>query len=406
MDAIPVRAKILSPIGGVFLPTRPALQHSIILLAIVLLVGCEGRSLVNDNAVFRDLPPRRSLVNDATRNRSANDGQTTDSTIVQVSSSTSLPILEGNTVVAEVNGEPLFVDDIVGSIRLTLETQPQIPDDQRQKILAEQLQQRLGQRIDEEIILHALHKKVPEEQRDALKGHLESHFENYVEVVKKQVGAETPEDFAQKLQSQGMTLALLKETFFRVQMVNGYVESLAETKQQAPPGRPGLLEYYRANINEFTPEERLRWQELRISRTKEDGVQGARARMNEVVQQLKSGQTDFEDLAREYSDSVSAEQNGNKGWLTRGQLADTKLEETLFGLDDGQMTRVIESDDYLSIYRVARHEHAAARPFETVQDEIRQAIRNSQLSAVKQEVLEELKSKASVRTIFDGELDG
>ncbi len=369
-------------------------------LIVVIFTGCEGRNLSTENAVFSSLPPRRSLVNNASRKRESIADASEASDIVQVSSSTSTDLLRGNTVVAEVNGRPIFVDDIAGSIRLTLQAEPQLTDSQRQELLRGEIKKRLDQRVDEEIVLHALQKKLPEEQRDSLKEHLASAFEDYLVTIRENVGGESDEQFEQVLAQQGMSVPLLREAFFRIQMVNGFVETLSEQKMEAPPGRPELLEYYQSHKDEFTPEERLRWQEIRISKSEPDATK----RMADVVRRVVNDKADFGEVARKYSDSTSAEDDGNKGWLTRGALTDKSLEEELFSLRSGEMTRVLDTDRYYSIYRVARHEFAQPRPFGSVQDEIKEAMQVGERAEAKKKVIEELRSKASVRTIFDDDV--
>lgn len=369
------------------------------LLVVTLLSGCEGRSLASDDAVFSQMPPRRSLINAASKNRE--EGSEDDaSDIVQVSSSTSVDLLKGNTVVAEVNGEPIFVDDIAGSLRLKLEAEPQLTVDQRQHFLHQAIRENLDQRVREEVVLQALQKKVPEEQQDSLRSHLEDVFQDdYLPVIMEKGDVKTAEEFEAALANEGLNISLLKEAFFRIQMVNGYIDTLTEQKLDAPPGRPELLAWYDEHIDEFTPEERLRWQEIRVSRDKH-GPDGSRQRISEIISRLKAGE-EFDAVARAFSDSSSAENNGNRGWLKRGELVNRELERTLFGLNTGQVTTVIESDDYLAIYRVARHEYAKPRPFDQVQAEIKQQIDKDRKEAAKQEVIDELTASASVRTILD-----
>ena len=388
-------------------PTQPRITASVLnggrlaVLILVLLSGCQGKSLVSDNPVFSDLPPRRSLVNDATKERTdKNRGG-----LMQVSLSNDSEPLTGNSVVAEVNGRPLFVDDLVGSIRLTIEADERYTDAQRRQILLQQLKTRLDQRVDEEIVLHALEGKVPEEQRDALQEHIAGYFEQFLESRQSTLIAEgkiqSPEEMDQFLAQGGLSIGLLRETFFRVQMVNGYIQSLTEQAQGGAPDRLQLIEYYREHIADFTPEERLRWQEIWVSIQEHGGREPAKKRMMEVLAQLKVDQTKFGSIAREYSDGLSAEEDGNRGWLSRGALRDKKLEEALFALPGGGMTSVIEDKGYFSLYRVARHEYAKARPFSVVQTEIESAIQQEKLEAAKKKVIEDLRAAASVRTIFD-----
>ncbi len=374
------------------------------LLTVLLLSGCEGRSLVSDNPVFSDLPPRRSLENSATKERSSGKDRRSD--FKQVALITSSQPLEGNTVVAEINGRPLFVDDLIGSIRLTLEASDQFTDSQRRQVMLEQLKIRLDQRVDEEIVLQALESKVPEEQRDALNEHVGKMFEEFLKTRTLELIAEgkikSGNELDQFLAQGGMSVDLLRETFFRTQMVNGYVQSLAEQVQDGAPDRLQLLDYYSEHIDQFTPKERLRWQEIHVGFQKQEGRKQAKQRMLKVLKRLKSGQAEFGAVAREFSDSLSSEDNGNRGWLSRGALRDKKLEEALFALPSGGTTSVMEKEGSFSIYRIARHEYARPRPFPAVQTEIEQLIREKSRTAARQKVIEDLRADTNVHTIFDG----
>lgn len=380
------------------------------LLLVLLLCGCQGKSLVAENPVFSELPPRRSLVNNATRERSAeSDGGKSGVKLVSVTSSTEP--MAGNMVVAEVNGRPLFVDDLVGSIRLTLQADHRYSAEQQNQVLLEQIKQRLDQRVDEEIILHQLEARLPEEQRDGLKGHIEDAFQQFLESRTQELMAEgkikSAEELEPFLAQGGLSVALLRETFFRIQMVNGYMQSLTDSASAGggSTDRLELLEYYRNNIDRFTPEERLRWQEIRISIREQGGREPAKQRMQEVLRLIKSEQMDFGAVARRYSDALSAEDAGNRKWLSRGALRDQQLEATLFALPGGGITQVIEDENYLSIYRVARHEYATPQPFSAVQSEIEAAIRQEQATEARKKVMDELRAAASVRTIFDENSD-
>ena len=374
----------------------------VIVCLLVIVTGCQGKGLVTENPVFSDLPPRRSLVNNATTELSSDKGDTLSVTQVAVRDAEPL---QGNTVVADINGRPLFVDDLIGSIRLTLEADDRYTDRQRRQFMLQELQRGLDQRIDEEIAVQALEAKVPEEQREAMKEHLGTAFEQFLEARRTELIREgkisSGDELDQFLAQGGMSVGQLRETFFRIQMVNGYIKSLTEATEGHSPDRLELLEYYRTNIDQFTPNERVRWQEIRVSVSAHGGREQARQRMMQVLNAIKSGESEFAELAHMYSDAFSAEQNGNRGWLNRDSLRDKKLEEMLFNLKSGEMTRVMEDDRFFSIYRVARHEYATPRPFSVVQSEIDEAIRRERATAAKQTIIADMRAEASVRTIFD-----
>ena len=377
------------------------LVRSLLLTAVVAAIGCEGPGLNVDNPVLGELPPRRSLVNSATLDTPAGSEVTVVPEVTTVSFSGNSTGLAGNAVVAEINGRPLFVDDLVGSVRLTIESDKSLSDDLRQQILKKEIRSRLKQRINEEIVLQALEAKIPEEQRDAIQEHLETGFQQYLEGLKSDQNLQSDKQLNEKLAQHGMSIGLLRESFFRIQMVNGFVQSLAENHVMGPSDRRELLEYYREHIDEFTPEERVRWQEIRVDFAAHGGRTQAEERMTEVVQEIQAGTSDFGELASQYSDSLSAENSGNMGWLRRGALTDKGLEEALFELPSDGMTKVLVRDRHFIVCRVARHEYARTRSFDEVQSEITQAILQQREQAARNKVIEELRESATVRTIFD-----
>ncbi|MCH2203214.1 MAG: peptidylprolyl isomerase [Fuerstiella sp.] len=379
----------------------------LMIVSVLLMVsGCQSNSVVSENPVFSDLPPRRSLVNHATNERSSDKDRALS--VTQVAISDEEP-LQGNTVVAEINGRPLFVDDLIGSIRLTLEADDRYTDRQRRQLMLQELERGLDQRIDEEIVLQALEVKVPEEQQEALKEHLRTAFEQFLEARKvdliKEGKITSGDELDEFLAQSGLSVGLLRESFFRIQMVNGYIKSLTDEIVNNSPDRLQLLEYYRKNIDQFTPAERVRWQEIRVSISDHGGRKQARQRMMEVLTSLKSGETEFGELALRYSDVSSARQNGNRGWLNRDSLRDKKLEEALFNLKSGGTTSVIEDDTFFSIYRVARHEYARPRPFSVVQSEIEEKIRKEWATTAQKKIITDMRAVASVQTIFDDDAE-
>jgi hypothetical protein len=109
--------------------------------AVVLIemsVGCKGTSVKEDNPVFTSAPPRRSLVNhaaDAEEERLAQQSNAKEKGIIPVSfHEIGVTPLTGTSVVATVNGKPVFVDDVLGGVRRRIESDPNLTDEQRQMI--------------------------------------------------------------------------------------------------------------------------------------------------------------------------------------------------------------------------------------------------------------------------------
>ncbi len=138
--------------------------------------------------------------------------------------------LTGNSVVAEVNGKPIFVDDVIPGIRERIENDARIRDAQKQVLLRQTVQKRLKEHIDQEIVLQALYAKVPEERRESLKEVLEPSFQKVLANIKKEKNLKTDTELEAELGKEGLTISQLRDTFLRIQMVTG----MSPRKRQPP----------------------------------------------------------------------------------------------------------------------------------------------------------------------------
>ncbi len=373
------------------------LSRSAPLLVVVLLAGCQGKTLVDDNPVFVEAPPRRSLTNKSTVVDF--DGKKSESQIQAVSFTGSPEAkLAGNTVVAEVNGRPIFVDDLIGSLRLAIEAEESLSDKQRQEILEKQIRGRLDKYVEQEIVVQALKRTIPEDRQQVIEESLAEPFGEVIANIKKDRNITTDEELNLVLSTEGLSVDLLRESFFRIQMVNGYLSTIAETPDTI--SRVEMLAYYQDHRNEFTTKERIRWQEIVVLFNSHDGRKGAEATMTEVVKKLQQA-ADFAELAMKHSDALSAEKRGDMGWLERGSLSDKGLEEQLFSLPSSGMTKVYVRDDRFEVYRVVDHQAARTAPFQEMQKEIEQRLRAENARASRLKVMQDLRAKASVVTMFD-----
>lgn len=364
---------------------------------LVAVCGCTGKSLVDANPVIADTPPRRALENKATNTTVAEDGK---STPIQAVSHTSAPVLTGNSIVAEVNGSPIFVDDLVGSIRLTIEEDSSLTDEQRQQILEVQIKGRLDSYIEQEVVLQALRRKIPAEHQEKIRESLQEPFKEVLQKIRTDNNATTDQELNAVLAQQGMSIDLLRESFMRIQMVQGYLQSVSEVSDIVD--RIEMVQYYDQHKEEFTSEERVRWQEIVIDFAASGGRDKAEQRMAQVITDLQAG-TEFADVARKYSDALSAEKSGDMGWLRRGTLADREVEQTLFDLPEKQTTRVFVQDDRLEVFRVVRHEQEATAAFHEVQGQIEEKIKEQRRVAARRDALDKLMAAATVTTIYDNE---
>ena len=372
---------------------------ALLVLLSAAVVGCKGKSLVDDNPVFAEAPPRRSLSNRSTVAAAPDELSRGNVRTVAATEMSSDEPLSGNTVVATVNGHSILLDDLVGSMRLNLEASTQVSPQQRRQFLLQAAQQKLDSYIDQEIVLDALRKQIDPDRQDVVKQSLEEPFQGVLSKIKADRNVESNAELNELLANEGLSIDLLRESFVRMQMVNGYLSTLAQ-----PPSiidRKDLLEYYHEHIDEFTSEERVRCQEISILFREHDGRAGAETQMSRVLQDLKNG-ADFGEVAMKFSDALSAEQRGDMGWILRGGLADKKLEEKLFSLKEGERTKIFARDNAFEIYRVVSHEPATKSSFSEVQASIEQRLKQSAQQEARDAVMTKLREGAAIVTMFDG----
>jgi parvulin-like peptidyl-prolyl isomerase len=378
----------------------------IVMLLTGISAGCKGRSIKVENPVFAEAPPRRSLVNNSADEIEARitQGENTADTQLDVNqvglSRTKPEKFTGSTVVAEVNGTPVFVDDVLGGGRQIIENDPKLSDQQKQMVIETALKRRLPKHIEDELIMQALQKKIPKDKRESIKESLEPQFVEFVEQVKKDNKFTTDEELEQKLAAEGSTLKSLRDLFMRSQMIDGYVFSLIKVPDKID--REELLQYYHDHISEYTPEEKVRYAEIVVRFREHGGEDGAKKAMTTIVNQLQNGE-DFGDVAEAMSDALSAEQRGDKGWIKRGELSDTALEEMLFELPADQMTRVVVRPERFEVYKVIDHRKPEQIPFQTVQKDIEKKLMGERRKEASELVREEITSQGNVVTMFDNE---
>lgn len=363
--------------------------------------GCKGRSLKVPNPVFADAPPRRSLVNqtaDAEEQKLAMAQTATGTDVQQIgfSKNQSGP-LTGTSIVAEVNGKPLFVDDVLGGARQIIESDPRLPDSKRQDVIEATLRKRLPKYVEDELIVQALEKKIPEDKRDAIKKTLEPHFQKVISGIKEKEGFVTDQQLDERLAKEGISVDSLRENFIRMQMVDGYIGTSINVPETID--REVLVNYYQEHISDYTPVEEVRFAEIVIRFRDHGGREGAEQAMTNVVTQLQSGK-DFGDVAQALSDTMTSEKRGEIGWIKRGSLTDKALEDMLFEMPDGKISSVQVRSDRLEVYKVIDHRDPGTIPFQEVQKEIEETLLNQMKLDARARIRKEIRQKGNVVTIF------
>ena len=384
------------------------------------LTGCASTKKA-DNPVVGPRPPRlgdRMLeqMADASSTRNSETTTAASSDLLQASgridhdASISRAILEETAasggaiireedVAARVNGNPIFVSEVIERYRPQLEAQKaQASPSDYQRLLRSLLEQELPAFIEQALVLDAARAQFKQEQWDELQDKLDEFFySDEVPSLQQRLKVSSLREVEIKMQEVGTSLATYRRVWGERQIAGQWV---SEKLPDATASRQELLEEYESRIDEYREPEQVKWQQCWISIAESGGPDGARKRVQQVIADLKAGQS-FDDVIAQHSDGPRAADRGQWDWTQTSSLADERLKETLTGLQLNQIGPVLEDERGFRIVKLTGFRPAQVKPFEEVQAELREAIVQQKRADAAQQVIDELKAKAQIDTILE-----
>lgn len=382
------------------------------------LAGCGSLKKKHDNPVFAAAPRR---IADAPETQTA--AKTDDDEIRTVSAQDTLPTAEdleaetiefNSSVVATVNGAPVFASEIVERYGGPLQQARQKIVEQRDKLPPAKYQQMIEQyrasrdniirqdlrsHIERRLLIELLKADMKAEQIKSIETQLEKQFEE-VELpkLKRELKASTKPELEKQLMKRDTSLANIRNSFAANILAVQYVRS--NIPRPDPANRQEILAYYQEHQSEFDIEARVRWRQIQCSFGKASARGEAEQKIRTARAELQRGQP-FEAVARKYSDDPMAKDGGTWDWITPGSLADKDLEDRLFELPVGQVSGVLESKGAFVIVEVLDRERAGVRPFTEVQNEIKDKIDKERQAEAPREFLKKVWDSAVIETRYE-----
>jgi len=132
-----------------------------------------------------------------------------------------------------------------------------------------------------------------------------------------------------------------------------------------------IVKYYNDHKSEFVRPETVVLREIFVSTEgKPDAdIPALRKKAENLRDRVLNNGDDFGALAKRYSDSPTAQQEGELGAFQRTQL-DAKIAEKVFALNRSQMTDVMETKTGFEILQVRERYEAGEQPLDKVEPEI------------------------------------
>jgi len=204
----------------------------------------------------------------------------------------------------------------------------------------------------------------------------------------------TMAQFELALAKEGLTLEQyrieLREQMTLSRLFNKYVRTgLAVDDAEARA-------FYDKNAKQYSLPEEVKVRHLVVAvpeKASLDQVKEAQEKAAGLMERIRKGE-DFVRLIREHSDSPTAKQDGDLGFLQRGQ-AIPELEEAAKNLKPGEFAGPIRCDDGFHIIRV-EDIRTPVRPFEKVKEEITRMLFEQKMENTYRVFLQTLRSESHI----------
>ena len=202
----------------------------------------------------------------------------------------------------------------------------------------------------------------------------DEEVDRYIEEIQTRNGMD-PERFKKELAAQGLTWdaykTRVKGEIEKAQLVN------REIRQRVNVSPEEISRYYEAHLADYALDERVRVRDIVFMlEVGADDAEVARVRAKaEEVRALALRGRDFGKLAVQFSEGPGADNGGELGTFTRGEL-ESVLADVAFKLQPGEVSEPVRARGGFHLIRVDERIGVSHKKIEDVRDEIRDTLYN------------------------------
>jgi hypothetical protein len=295
--------------------------------------------------------------------------------------------------------------EVLGAANEILEKyKGQIPEGQLDAQRERLMQQLLQQRIDFKLVYQDAERELPPEGLEMALNDLREKFDEE-ELPKRleETGLATRRELEERLQRLGTSLEREKQLFAERTLAQGWLARKVGREEEITHEQ--ILAEYHNHLAEYEHAPRARWEQLSVLKSEHSDKGEALAKLAWMGNQVIHG-VPLEQVARQHSEGTTAGQGGARDWTTKGSLVSEVIDQALFGLPVGSMSRILEDDQGWHIIRVVEREDAHRTTFVEAQVDIRKQLQDKHRKERMQEYLAKLKQEIPVWTVFDEGADG
>jgi peptidyl-prolyl cis-trans isomerase C len=208
-------------------------------------------------------------------------------------------------------------------------------------------------------------------------------------------------EFQMVLKRQGFTEEKYRDLVKRVTTMRKFID--AKIKPMAKPvTEKDIADFYELHKDSFVDKERVRARHILIKVANNASAQQkaeARDKIQSILKEIKPDGSNFAELAKKYSQCPSAQQGGDLGFFTRGQMV-KPFEDAAFSLQPGQISGIVETAFGYHIIQVEEKKPQRQLTLEEVSDQIMEGLSDEALDVALAEWLKPIRQKSSIKVMI------
>ena len=302
---------------------------------------------------------------------------------------------------AMVGNEPILESDVIGFVNRILEAnKDRIPPEQYASIREDVIKGQLKAFIQNKQIYLDAKNSIPAESWMSVEKQLTKAFdESELNRLMKQEDVTNRRQLEAKLRSFCSSLEREKRMFMERELATQWVQQQIKRDEEITYDQ--MVTYYHQHPNEFAKPAKAKWEEIAVRILKYPTEADAKNAIAQLGNEVVLGGAALAGVAKKNSDGVTAAAGGRWEWTSQGSLVSKEIDKALFTLPVGQLSPILQSENYFHIIRVTDREDAGTLPFLDAQVEIREKIVRQRFEKQKNEYLAKIAAKVPATTIFD-----
>lgn len=320
-------------------------------------------------------------------------------------------------VIAVVGQAPILLGDVTPKVEAKIEevrakTDRPIPEAQLRMARVNLTRGLLSQAIQnkmmrESFLLEQVGNQSAEKRREAdamMKTRARKmFFETELPQLKQQYEVHDLGELDEALREKGSSLAARQRNFVDAMLGHLYIRSKVDKDPKVSISE--IVRYYHSHQDEYEHVARARWEQLTVLFENFASREAAHQAISAMGREAYFG-GNMQAVARDKSQEPFAESGGLHDWTNQGSLASEPLDDQIFSIPVDKMSQIIEDDSGFHIVRVLEREPAGVTPLSDVQDEIRAKLRQQKINESQQQVMEEMRHRVPVWSIFPDDVPG